>query len=164
MVVYLHLHGDLHGGRCIYMVVYQHLHGDLHGPQIPPQNCENLTSVPARWPSLPCQPLYLSLTLSSCNFNHPVGCFPSSTQKLKRLRSGPPGVFRGAPWAPQVSQMVLQGAKRCLKVPSRYRKSSFLAEEGNRKKASINRKKASIPSCFLNIFCEKSIGTVQNFE
>ena len=25
-------------------------------PQIPPQNCENLTSLPARWPSLPQTP------------------------------------------------------------------------------------------------------------
>ena len=91
------------------------------------------------------------------NFNHPVGCFPSSTQKPKISRSGPPGVFRGAPWAPQLGKMVLQGAQRCLKVPSRHLKSPFWAEEGNQKKASI-------PSRFLTIVDAKIGGTVQNFE
>ena len=157
MVVYLHLHGDLHGERCIYMVVYLHLHGDSDGSQIPTQNCEKSTQRFTIFAESPPNPLYLTLTLSACNFNHPVGCFPSSTQKPKKSRSGPPGVFRGAPWAPQLGKMVLQGAKRCLKVPSRHLKSSFLAEEGNQKKASI-------PSCFLTIFGAKIGGTVQNFE
>ena len=78
----------------------------------------------------PPTPLYLPLTLTNCNFNHPVGCFPSSTQKPKKSRSGPPGAFRGPPWAPQLGKMMLQGAKRHLKSP-------FWAEEGNPKKASI---------------------------
>ena len=56
MVVYLHLHGDLHGGRCIYMVVYLHLHGDLDEPKIPTYFAENLTSLSQYLPSLPHPP------------------------------------------------------------------------------------------------------------
>ena len=77
----------------------------------------------------PPNPLYLTLTLAQRNFNHPVGCFPSSTQKPKKSRSGPPGVFHVTPRAPQISKMVLQGAKRCLKVPSRHLKSPFWAHQ-----------------------------------
>ena len=71
-----------------------------------------------------------------CNFNHPVGCFPSSTKKHEKSRSGPPGVFRGAPWAPQISTMVLQGGKRCLKVPSRHPKSPLSAGQQASRSAS----------------------------
>ena len=75
------------------------------------------------------QPPLFTAYARPCNFNHPVGCFPSSIQKPKKSRSGPPGVFRGAPWAPQVSKMLLQGTKRCLKVPSRHLKSAFWAHQ-----------------------------------
>ena len=49
--------------------------------------------------------------------------------KLEKSRSGPPGVFRGAPWAPQISKMVFQDAKKCIKVLSRHLKSPFWAHQ-----------------------------------
>ena len=56
MVVYLHLHGDLHGGQCIYMVVHLHLHCDLDGSKISTYSVKNLTSVSAYLLSLPQAP------------------------------------------------------------------------------------------------------------
>ena len=52
MVVYPHLHGDLHDGQCIYMVVYLRLHGDLDDPKFPTYFPKNRPSLSAYLPSL----------------------------------------------------------------------------------------------------------------
>ena len=71
------------------------------------------------------------LPLRSGKLSHSTVNFENALLKgsVPSWPSGSPGVFRGAPWAPQVSKMVLQGAKRCLKVPSRHLKSPFWAHQ-----------------------------------
>jgi len=111
-------------------------------PQIPATFPKNLTSLLAPRPSLPQTPSIYRLRYLTATSITRLGAFRHPPKNLQKSRSGTPGVFHGAPWAPQLGKMVLQGAKSRLKVPSRHRKPPFLAEEGNQKKASI-------PSCFM---------------
>ena len=66
-------------------------------------------------------PLYLTLTLSACNFNHPVGCFPSP----EKSRSGAPGVFREAPLGSPARQNGAPGCQKMSKSTLRASKISI---------------------------------------